>query len=147
MTVDEYVIQMKERLAQMAANRADDAKQMAFDLKAAIQLRIQTEGVNYEEVKFSPYSPQHTKTRQDKGYQTEYVDFTMTGELWNDIQPRVTAETETSTTVTITANRSLNQNKLRGFVNKRGNILLPTEREIQLLNILNQRRINKYINF
>lgn len=148
MSIEEYTELTRQRLEQMAANRGKDAELMAFDLKAAIQLRIQTEGVNYKEVKFNPYSNQHTKTRKDLGYQTEYVDYTMTGELWNDIQPRIESETPTSTTVSITARRKENFDKLRGAYNVRGDeVLRPSQKEIDLLNALNRRRINKYFNF
>lgn len=144
MTLNEAIIRLNESYATMVTNAPVECLAIANDIKALIALRIQTSGLNYEENPFPGYTPQHIKTRQKEGYQVEYVDFTMTGELWNNIQPYVRESNERYTIVDITAKRADLQKRLRGFVGKRGNILSLAQSEIDLLRQLNAQRVLKY---
>jgi hypothetical protein len=132
------------RFTEMSANRDRDALNIALEIKALVQLRIQTRGYNFEETPFVPYTKAYAKRREDEGYQTEYVDFTRTGRLWANVRPEVAQSTPTVTTVEITARDEGNQAKLRGAVRKRGNILLISDPEADILTRLNQQRVNRY---
>jgi hypothetical protein len=146
MTIEDAIKSLQFNYEALISNAATDCLNIAFDIKALIALRIQTTGKNYIETPFSPYTVPHKKVRQKKGYQTEYVDFTMTGELWNNIQPTVRSATEESTLVIIGAQSQRNIDILKGAVRKRGNILRLTEAEIDLLIRLNRQRVMKYFN-
>lgn len=132
------------RFAEMSANRDQDALLIALEIKALVQLRIQTRGYNFEETPFVPYTSQYAKRRKKEGYQVEYVDFTKTGRLWANVRPEVTQSTPTFTRVEITARDNRSQSKLQGAARKRGNILLISSKEEEILRRLNQDRINRY---
>lgn len=144
MTPREFTDDFRNRAAQLAANRDRECLQISTEFKALIQLRIQTRGDNYQALPFSPYTPGHSNRRAKLGYQTEYVDFTMTGRLWANVIPQIESSTAQQTTVEIKARSPENQIKLQGAVRKRGNILLPAQDEIDLLLRLNTERIRKY---
>ena len=144
MTPREAANDYARRFAEMSANRDRDALNIALEIKALVQLRIQTRGYNFEETPFSPYTNQYAKRRKKEGYQAEYVDFTKTGRLWANVRPEVAESTPTMTTVEITARDEGNQVKLQGAVRKRGNILLVSKIEEDILSRLNQARVNRY---
>lgn len=144
MTPRDFASDLERRVAELNANRPRDVLQMALEFKALIQLRIQDRGYNFQERPFSPYTPAYAKNRQKSGYQAEYVDFTRTGRLWANVRPEVIENTETKTVVEITARDDGNQRKLQGAVKKRGNILLPSQKEIDLLTQLNRERLARY---
>lgn len=150
MNLREWGEKMLKRAEAMQANRDRDALGIANDLKALVQLRIQTSGVNFAGSKFSPYSEGYKKQRKKAGAQTTVVDFTRTGEMWGNITPEVTQSNETSTVVEITARTPNNQMKLRGALTQpaaspRGNILLPSEDEIAIAQEANKERVIKYL--
>ena len=57
MTPREAANDYARRFAEMSANRDRDALNIALEVKALVQLRIQTTGQNFDEVLFSPYTP------------------------------------------------------------------------------------------
>jgi len=144
MTPREAADDYARRFAEMSANRDRDALNIALEVKALVQLRIQTTGQNFEEVLFSPYTNRYAKNRQKAGYQTEYVDFTRSGNLWANVRPEVVESTEVKSVVEITARDDRNQVKLQGAVKKRGNILLVSQSEADLISQLNQQRVQRY---
>lgn len=144
MTPREAANDYARRFAEMSANRDRDALNIALEVKALVQLRIQTTGQNFDEVLFSPYTAQYAKNRQKAGYQTEYVDFTRSGNLWANVRPEVIESTEVKSVVEITARDDRNQVKLQGAVKKRGNILLVSQSEADLIAQLNQQRVQRY---
>jgi hypothetical protein len=144
MTPRQFATDLERRVAELNANRPRDVLQMALEFKALIQLRIQERGYNFQERPFTPYTPAYGKNRAKAGYQTEYVDFTRTGRLWANVRPEVIENTETKTVVEITARDDSNQVKLQGAVKKRGNILLPSDKEVDLLSQLNRERLARY---
>ena len=84
------------------------------------------------------------------GRQTNYVDFTDTGQMWRSIAPRVSANTESATEVVIDARDPFNQQKLdkalvqpRG--NARGNILMLSQDDIDDLTTAHGQRILNYL--
>ncbi len=144
MTPREAANDYARRFAEMSANRDRDALNITLEAKALVQLRIQTTGQNFDEVLFSPYTAQYAKNRQKAGYQTEYVDFTRSGNLWANVRPEVIESTEVKSVVEITARDDRNQVKLQGAVKKRGNILLVSQSEADLIAQLNQQRVQRY---
>lgn len=141
---------MRKRLDAMNANREKDTLVIAGDLKALIQLRIQTTGKAYTGATFSPYSASYKETRRKAGAQISYVDFTVTGELWRNIRSAVESSTSDSVTVEITARDKGNIDKLRGALSQpksspRGRILTPNEKEISIVQEANKDRVIKYL--
>lgn len=145
MTARDFSATLRTRIAALNANRAAEVLRITFDLLALVKLRIQTSGENFREAQFPPYTRQYANRRAKAGYQVGYVDFTVSGDLWRNVRPEVIANTDTITEVEVTARDSGNQNKLRGAVEKRGNILLPSQREIALAGEANRERIRKYL--
>jgi len=145
MTPSEYIQNMRARIEALKANRTQEVKRIAEDLSALIKLRIQSDGEDYTGQPFAPYVPSYAKKRQDGGYQTSYVDFTVTGRLMANVQPYVLEETDSKTVVEITARNEEDQLKLRGARGKRGNILTPSNDELQMVADANRERIRKYL--
>lgn len=144
MTAQDAANDLARRFAEMSANRDRDVLNISLEAKALVQLRIQTRGYNFQERPFNPYTPAYAKNRQKSGYQSDYVDFTRTGNLWANVRPEVTESTEMISTIEITARDDGNQAKLQGAVNKRGNILLLSKPEIDLITRLNEQRVKRY---
>lgn len=145
MTAREFIQEYKERIRQMSDNRARDAMEIAFLAEAQRKLRIQTQGQDFEGADFAPYTPRYAESRAKAGYQVEYVDFTRTGRLMANTLPEVIEQTDTDATIEVTARDPENQNKLRGAVRKRGNIVQWSQREIALALEANRERLRKYL--
>lgn len=145
MTSEEYIAKTRQQLALLNANRPAETLKLALDLKALIQLRIQTSGRNAAGSRFSPYTPAYSLTRKNKGRQTGYVDFTDTGRMWNSIRPTVINSDETTTTIVVRASNGGDQAKLDGQARKRGNILTPSQDEINIAIQANNERVRKYL--
>ena len=150
MDAREFARTLRAKLQQMNQNRAKDALRIANDLNALVRLRINTRGQDYKGKSFTPYSPGYKKKRQRAGRQTRIVDFNFTGRLQAATQSYVLKETATSVIVSTTARGTDNQNKLRGALtqpkgNPRGNILRPSQSEIQTAEAANRQRILKYL--
>ena len=145
MSSDEYIAKTRQQLALLNANRPAETLKLALDLKALIQLRIQTSGRNAAGSRFAPYTPAYSLTRQKKGRQTGYVDFTDTGRMWNSIRPQVINSDETTTTIVVRASNAGDQAKLDGQARKRGNILTPSQDEISIAIQANNERVRKYL--
>lgn len=145
MTPNEFKAEMKSRLNRLKANRDADVLRISFDLIAQVRLRVQTSGENYLDRPFNPYTPGYSKQRAKSGYQVGYVDFTRTGRLWASIRPEVISRTENVTTVETTARTAQDVNKLLGARRKRGNILLPSQGEIEIAREANRQRVLKYL--
>jgi hypothetical protein len=67
------------------------------------------------------------------------------GQAFANIRPQVTEDTDTSTTVTVSGTNQDTIDKLAGQVKKRGNILTPSDEELDIAREANRRRIQKYI--
>lgn len=124
-------------------NREAEAMRMAFDQLALLKLRIQTKGQNSNEQPFAPYVPAYARERQRSGYQVGIVDFTRTGRLWANVAPRVESATDTSVTVVIEGGEKRSKDIIQGARRKRGNILQPTRKEIELIRVANRERVLK----
>ena len=141
MTLSQWIERMEQRIERLFESRTTEGLRIASDMLALVQLRVQSSGQNYQGSQFAPYTTQYSKTRQKAGYQTNYVDFTRTGEMWRNIRPEVIRNSRSETTIEITARTQRNQDILRGARGKRGNILLPSESEIDTVREANRKRV------
>ena len=134
MTLDEFEKKLLLVKTTVISNRARLALKAAHDLNATVKLRIQETGADANGAQFSPYTPQYAKNgRRAKGYQAEYVDFTRTGRMTANIQPQVASDTPHKTLIVITARSTQERAKLRGQGKKRGNIIRPSQTELNVL--------------
>jgi hypothetical protein len=142
MTPKEWLIRLITSKRAYEQQRVNLALKAGHDLLALIKLRNQTRGVDAQGVKYVPYTKDYAKRgRLDKGYQAEYVDFTRTGRMWNNIKVKSAQVTNDSTFLVIRADLAQEQAKLNGQAKKRGNILTPSVQEITLVQTLHKNRI------
>lgn len=113
-------------------DRENIALRIAKDLKAQVQLRVQTSGLNSEGRPFEPYVPRYKAQRKKKGFQPFYFDMTRSGEYWADVKEEVVNSNPNEVTIQIGPTRQNNINKALGQVKKRGNILIPSDEELEL---------------
>lgn len=132
--------------AELIANREADVLRIAFDQVALIKLRIQTKGESADGPLFAPYVEPYKRSRQKAGYQVGFVDFTRTGRMWANVQPRIESSNMFSATVIIEGSEQRSKDIVAGAAKKRGNILRPSAAEIQLVRNANRARLEKYIN-
>jgi hypothetical protein len=144
MTIDEFKERLQQAQAELIANASADCFVIAAQIKALVAFRVQSRGYSFEERPFSAYTKPYAKQRAKQGYQVNYVDFTKTGKLWNNVQPFVEESNEQFTRVVITARNAEDQRKLQGAVKKRGNILKLSDNELTLLRQLAAQRVRKY---
>lgn len=132
--------------AELIANREADVLRIAFDQVALIKLRIQTKGESADGPLFVPYVEPYKRSRQKAGYQVGFVDFTRTGRMWANVQPRIESSNMFSATVIIEGSEQRSKDIVAGAAKKRGNILRPSAAEIQLVRNANRARLEKYLN-
>lgn len=142
-TAAEYAQNIRARIEKLNNERPKEVLRIASDLIAQVELRIQTSGTNFSGGRFIDYTPDYAKKRQNEGYQVGYVDFTVTGALWASMLPRVTKQGETLVEIEVKPSTADNQTKLNGQFRKRGNILLPSQSEIDNTKDANLQRIKK----
>lgn len=150
MTAQELVQRLKDCRASIEAARPAETLRIAFNLLDFARTRIQTGGGNYNNVPFAPYNPNYAKRRKKAGYQADYVDFTRTGRLWANIVPAVTANTPGRTIVVVGARIPAQQDILNYQSTKpggrpRGNILRPSEKELEAARAANQARLDNHL--
>ncbi len=152
MNAKDFAATQRARIELMQRNRPKEVLIIASELKAQVQFRIQSRGENFSGSVFVGYSPAYATIRKKRGRQIDRVDFTVTGQLWNNIRPVVIENTETSTTVETGAQSADNRQKLLSALQQpyppqvpRGKILQPSRSEIALAGEANQRRIAKYL--
>ena len=110
--------------------RQQIALRNALNLKAIVQYRIQTSGQDSDGQAFEEYTPSYKATRQRKGRQIAYFDWTDTGQGWASIFPQVQTVNANQVVIEIKPRDAENQKKLNGAFRKRGNLLLPSKREV-----------------
>lgn len=141
MTLSQWIERLEQRIERLFQSRQTEGLRIANDMLALVQDRVQSSGVDYEGSKFAPYTTQYVKNRRKAGYQTNYVDFTRTGQLWGNIAPELTSNTRKEATITIRARTQRNIDILRGARAKRGNILRPNAEEIEIVREANRKRV------
>jgi len=145
MTPQEYKRRVAEVRKRLHEERPAETLRVANELLTQVKERIIGSGRNYQGNPFASYNPIYAKRRDEAGRQTQYVDFEFTGRMWASIRPEVTLNTPTTTEVTIKASNQGDQDKLNGQFRKRGNILRPTEQEIEFARQANADRIRELI--
>lgn len=147
----EFFIRDREyRIKQQAAERVELVMGLSLDFIGLIRLRIRRSGTNSDGVPFTPYSDGYKKQRERDGYPSDRVDFTRTGAMLNSLRPFVLRQLEGTTEVVVKAGNETEQRKLNYQISKptrspRGNILLPTQAEINYLNDRYFKAIQKYL--
>jgi len=144
MTAAQTAAKIRQNLADLRANRERELLMLANDTVVQIKYRIQGSGENYLNTKFSPYTPGYAKQRAKKGFPTDKVDFTRSGRLWTSVYPDVEGNSAVMTVV-ISAHGQDNIDKVEGAVKKRGNILRPSQEELDLAEQANNARVLKYL--
>lgn len=130
MRARDFIKKLRNNLQGWQARRDKELLTIALDLSAQVKFRIQSSGRDSNNQSFAPYTPIYSRVRARAGYQVQYVDFTRTGRLMANIKPEILSSDINGATVRITARDSGNQSKLVGALKKRGNILVPTQDEI-----------------
>lgn len=151
-SINQKIKQLRQVRLSIAANRKEAVTKLVADMATLLKRRIQTKGADFEGNQYPAYSTPYAKLRNKStsrgglGVQSNFVDFTVTGRMMASIQPQVTESDDRATTVVLKPGDAENQTKLNGQFRKRGNILTPSQSEIDLLNRLNQERITKELN-
>ena len=145
MDAGKYANDLRERLKAWTANRGAEVLRIGVSLAGQVKLRVSETGTNAGGSPFPGYTPGYRKTRAKLGFQVEYVDFTRSGALFRDVNAYIADDSPGRTVVTITARRNENQDKLRGAVRKRGNILTPAADELALAQAAYEERRRNYL--
>lgn len=139
-TPTQFTIAIKKAKNELIENTAKDALLSSLDMLALVKLRVQTRGKDFEEKAFRPYSARRKAERQDRGAQTDFVDFTLTGRLWNNIQPIVKSESAGEVKIVVGATSADNEEKLLNNLKYRPLITRPTLKEILILRKIHEKR-------
>lgn len=132
MEANEFARNLRGRITNWQAVRETEILRIGVSLAGQVKLRISEEGRNADGQSFPDYTPGYKRRRAKLGFQVQYVDFTRSGALFRDVNAYIAEDDGRKTTVSITARRPESQDKLRGAVKKRGNILVPSEDELAL---------------
>ena len=134
MNLKERAAYYRRLLTTLNQTRDEDAIKAGFNAAALVKARVQRSGENYLGEQFSPYTQDYAKYgRTAKGYQDAYVDFTRTGQLMKSIGVEVSDRGKDFTTVAIRPDNPIDQKKVDGAFKKRGNILLLSEKEREII--------------
>ena len=145
MTVDDAENRLKSALAQLAETQVQDCLLTTLDMIAFVKLRLAEDGGRADGSDFTFYSVKHSITRTNKGLQIAYKDFNMTGQLYASIKPEVKAVSLGVVEVDIIPRGIDNNDKVRGQLKRDGNILYPTEAEIDdAIQAHTQRRVAQF---
>lgn len=132
-------------LVKMAAEREVKALEISQDISALVKNRLQNEGIGPDGNKFKLYSAGYAAKRKALGLPVDKRTHTFTGDMLKSTRPIVVESNDTRTVVEISASDRDNQDKINE--NSRivkTNILSLTEEEKNLVEELNQERIDKY---
>lgn len=142
MRASDVIRKLRENLERLKQERKEQTLRITNDLAALVKLRIQTSGRSFQGSPFAPYTPEYARER-GKDFQTGFVDFTRSGDLMRNIQARVVQNEEGKTVVAISTDNDKDNDKVRGALKKRGNILRPSADEIAMAADANRERIAK----
>lgn len=147
MALEGVLESIRKAKADLIENRGKDALVIGFDLLALVKLRIQTSGKNFEGEPLAPYTPFTKRDRKSKGYQIGFVDYTQRGVFWAGIRPRIESANIVNAVVVIGPTDAYGQEVLNAAQPKRGNLLLASKEEIDIVNQANIERVKKYLKF
>lgn len=147
MALEGVLESIRKAKADIIENRGKDALVIGFDLLALVKLRIQTSGKNFEGEPLAPYTPFTQRDRKSKGYQIGFVDYTQRGVFWAGIRPRIESANIVNAVVVIGPTDAYGQEVLNDAQPKRGNLLLASKEEIDIVKQANIERVKKYLKF
>ncbi len=130
MSIDEHMAKLRAGLADLARTQVQDALLTTQDMIGFVKLRLAEGGGNARGSQFTDYSPIYSKKRAEKGLQTGFKDFNVTGRLYASILPEVKATQFGEVHVDIVPRGADNQAKVAGQLKHDGNILEPSQTEI-----------------
>ena len=130
MTLGEYVSRFSKSLRRLRETKTERTVGVINDTFAQVKRRIQTTGVDYEGSQYKGYSKIYKVERAGDGYQVNYFDMTRTGSLWNSINVFVERDGRFNTIAVLKARDKNNDEKLRGNLGIRPNILRPSKTEL-----------------
>ena len=130
MSIDEHMAKLRAGLADLARTQVQDALLTTQDMIGFVKLRLAEGGGNARGSQFTDYSPIYSKKRAEKGLQTGFKDFNVTGRLYASILPEVKATQLGEVHVDIVPRGADNQAKVAGQLKHDGNILEPSQTEI-----------------
>lgn len=145
--IQALIDRLRQAKADLIANREADATVIALDQIALTKLRLQQTGTDSKGQKFEGYTEGYKAERKEAGFQVGFVDFTRRGRTLGSIHPVVVESSIFAATVKLEASDEQSRAILRGLSIKRGNILQPSEKELQILRLVNRKRIAKYFKF
>lgn len=131
----------------LITNRENDVLRIATDQIALIKLRIQQQGLDFQNLAFPPYTPAYARQRKKAGYQVGYVDLTRTGRTLASVLPRITESSIFGATVIIESGTTEGKKIIEGLEKKRPGIYVSTPEEIELVREANRNRIQDYFKF
>jgi hypothetical protein len=130
-SIRQYINSVKRFVQDRKRDRVQKGLEISLNTLALTKRRIQSSGTNKDGRKFERYSKIYADRRKRNGLQTRHVDFTDTGRLWNSIKPIVVRNDLFMTIIELLPRDRENQVKLAGQLEKRGNILEPSKKEIE----------------
>ena len=145
MTAAQTAAKIRQNLADLRANRERELLIIGNDISALIKIRVQGSGENYLNTKLSPYSKDYAKKRLIAGFQIINKDYTRTGRFWASVYAEIDKDGNTIFTIIITAHGQDNIDKAIGAQKKDGNILRPSQEELDLAEEANNLRVQKYL--
>ena len=107
---------------------------VANDANAVIAKRVQGTGKNDAGSDFGTYAYSTQKIKKRKGHDLTpfpHVNFTDTGQMFNDIKPQILKVTSDSITIRIAPDKTENMTKLEDNVDRFGEILKLSKKERQ----------------
>ena len=107
---------------------------VANDANAVITKRVQGTGKNDAGSDFGTYAYSTQKIKKRKGHDLPpfpHVNFTDTGQMFNDIKPQILKVTSDSITIRIAPDKTENMTKLEDNVDRFGEILKLSKQERQ----------------
>lgn len=149
MTPEDLQKKITELQLSINTDLIDGMTALGLNSKAAIQSRIQEQGVNDKGAVFDPYSDAYLKRKTNAGRYRGFVDFTLSGDMWKGTTVIDSKVEGTKTIVTVGGNSQETKNKLTWNSESRGNLLNLSDKEqqniLEDLEVLGLEIINKYM--
>ena len=146
LTLPEYVKRLAKTVKELRETKTQRAVGVSGDVMAQVKRRLQTQGRDADGATFKAYTKLYKTVRQNKGFQTNFVDFTRSGRMLNSINPSVERDGRFNTIVVLKAGNKEDADKLKGNAYHRGNILRPSKKELAFAIKIWRERALKIIN-
>ncbi len=140
-TFAEYQKQLEQGINDLNANRGKETRLLALDAVNRVRQRVINTGQTATGGQFKKYTPAYAKEK-GKTRQVAFRDFKRTNQMWKDITAVPDQKTNTTQAYAIDARLSLNKDLIGYNITNANdvNFLALSDKEIQLLNELNQER-------